>query len=399
VQAKAARGYGQWLVRHAGRLFAVATLLVLAAWWFIPSNRFDYDTRAMVSMDIPSFRLDKEVDRIIGYSQQPLIILTRSAREEAEVAAALRQHQVRLGDASTIDFIASSADMVPKDQEAKLPLIRRLGAALEGVKASWLPVEVRGLFESVQRMVKVEPFGTDDLPTEIVRQFKGADRHSDGGFMMVFPTIDLMNGEEVLRFAHEVRGVALPNGEHVSVTGEPMIMADVLSMVAREGPPVLLMTLALVFVALLFLMGSVRQALYGLAVPLLTLSVTIGLLPLAGLHLNFVNILLIPLFFGMAIDGAAHLVTREAGGLDLGSTLAETGRSVAGTILTNAMGFGALMIAMHQGVRSMGQVALVGFAVNLLVCLVGLPALIAVWNRRSPVAVAEEKPSDAPDAG
>ena len=88
-----------------------------------------------------------------------------------------------------------------------------------------------------------------------------------------------------------------------------------------------------------------------------------------------------PVLFGMAVDGAVHMVMRHAEDGDLVATVSETGRAVAGAILTTTLGFAAFTLAHHPGLGSLGRVAVLGLAVNLVVCLVLLPSGIALVER------------------
>ncbi|MBW1811786.1 MAG: phosphatidylglycerophosphatase A, partial [Deltaproteobacteria bacterium] len=113
-----------------------------------------------------------------------------------------------------------------------------------------------------------------------------------------------------------------------------------------------------------------------------TLALVLGLLPLSGLRLNYLNIIMIPVLFGISVDGAVHLVTRLTGGHGLVKAVNETGRAIAGAILTTGLGFGSLLLADHQGLDSLGELACLGLGANLIVCLVGLPAFLALRGIR-----------------
>lgn len=61
----------------------------------------------------------------------------------------------------------------------------------------------------------------------------------------------------------------------------------------------------------------------------------------------------------------------------------ETGRAISGAILTTGLGFGSLLLADHQGLDSLGKLAILGLSANLVACLVGLPALLALLETRN----------------
>jgi hypothetical protein len=144
---------------------------------------------------------------------------------------------------------------------------------------------------------------------------------------------------------------------------------------------VLAVTLILIAMSLLLLMRRLADAAFCLVPALLTVTVAICLLPILNVPLNYLNIIVIPVLFGISVDGAIHILSRvqEGGPAILSSVIPETTRAIAGATITTAFGFGALIAANHIGLRSIGEFALVGLAVNALVSLVLLPSFIA-WR-------------------
>jgi uncharacterized protein len=95
---------------------------------------------------------------------------------------------------------------------------------------------------------------------------------------------------------------------------------------------------------------------------------------LCGLQFNYLNIIVITVLLGVTIDAGVHLVERLSDRSEsFAAIYAETGRSICGGLLTSAIGFGAMLLADHPGLRSLGQVAILGFAINLVVMLLIAP--------------------------
>ena len=86
-----------------------------------------------------------------------------------------------------------------------------------------------------------------------------------------------------------LHGIPALEGHASKVAGETMILADILSMVIREAPPVLALTLVLVLLTSWLLLGRLRDTLLCLAPAFLSLAVTIGLMSLVELDLNYLN--------------------------------------------------------------------------------------------------------------
>jgi hypothetical protein len=361
--------------RRPTRALAIAGVLMLGVLSQFGSLRFDYDFAALEDASLASFRLDHEVNRILGYSQTPVLFLTDDPQQEAASTQALRQLIERTGD-RTIDFVLTLGDLIPAEQAAKFEQITRIGTILKRVKPSWLEDDAQrdGRTRLIE-MAQQPPFTAADLPPSVLRQFSGpGDPTATQRFVLVFPAIALTDGARVPQFAQQMRtAAALPAGR-LPVAGETMVLADILNMVKREAIPVLSLTVGLVMLTLLLLLGAIRPALIAAATGFITLALTLSLAGMMGLRLNYLNIVMIPVLFGIAVDGAVHLVTRV-------DQLTETARAIAGAVLTTLLGFGALLLADHPGLQSLGALAVLGLAVNALVCLVVVPAALVRFMR------------------
>src|SRR5262249_34343910 len=161
------------------------------------------------------------------------------------------------------------------------------------------------------------------------------DDKRDSGFVLVFATGDLSDGSFTRTFAREVRGITLTDGSDVLAAGEALLLADIIDMVAREAVPVLCFAIGLVFLSLWLFIGSFRSAIACIVPAAGSLLATLGCMPLANLSLNYINVVMIPLFFGIGIDGGAHLTTRIDAGEPFAPVFSETGRAVTGSLLTN----------------------------------------------------------------
>ena len=375
-RAVTSSSFARVLPRWAPTVFWLLTLIGVGTTTDLDELRFDYDFAALEDSRLPAFELDHEVNRILGYSQTPALVLTESEAEERAVADALRAGRAERGATSTIDFIASVADLVPPDQARKQAILSKIRRIVRRVKPSWLSPEDQERRTTLLKATQAVPFDRATLPVLVRRQFQGGEASTQEGFVLAFPSIALSDGARVPDFAAELRAGAEATGTTRPVAGEAMVLADILDMVTREAPPVLIATLILVFLTLWALLGRLAPALLCVGAAGTTLLVTLGLLPLVGIRLNYLNIVVIPVLFGISVDGAVHLVSRLEPAASFVERLTETGRAIAGAVLTTSLGFGALMLADHPGLISVGRLAVLGLSVNLLVCLAGVPALL-----------------------
>ena len=123
---------------------------------------------------------------------------------------------------------------------------------------------------------------------------------------------------------------------------------------------------------------------------------TLGLMGLVGIDLNPANVIDIPLILGIAVDYGVHIVhdARERPGPYMIS--ASTANAVLVDALTTILGFGALMVASHRGLESLGRLLTLGVTACTVTSLVLLPAIFVLLRGRAPApAAAAGQPVEA----
>ncbi len=374
------------LVRWAPAIFwglAVTLVYIGAA---IPRAKFNYDFAALDDANIPSFTLDREINRILGRSQTPLVVLAQDESEARTVARTLRARKKDNGESSTIDRVITLADLVPSGQRDKQPILEEIGDIARRLREDKLDPKQRTQRDDLLRMSRTPPFSRAQLPIEVRRQFTTANGKELADFVLVYPSVSMSDGRLAKRVAAEASHipVAIVAGRstgEIAAAGEPMVLADILTSMERDLPIVLTMALAQQLVLLVLLMGSVARAAMTLFPVVVSIPALIGLLPLFGLELNYLNVILLPTLLGMGEDGGAHIVARTSHGDSVADAVANVAPASFGAGLTTVFGFGALLFAHHPGLRSLGSVAVLGFLVNIVACTVLLPAALEMVRR------------------
>jgi predicted RND superfamily exporter protein len=365
------------MMRHAPWLAAalVAVVGVLSA--RAPKVHFDTDFAALDRADLPSFHLDPAINQLLGRSQTPLVVLARSAEQAEIVAESLRKRMASLGSRATIGQVATLGELVPSDQAEKRPILEQIGKTLGRFSFDELSPEERRDAERLESMAQAEPFTRADLPESVLAPFEARDGSGPGHFVLAFPIVSMSNGPAVRELARQVKELEAGEKSMLSVAGEPMIMADILETVERDAPRILTVTLVLVAILLRLTAGGWLAALLAALPAVLTAITSAGVLSLLDIDLNYLNMIVIPILLGIGVDDGMHIVTRVAEGEALETVWRHTGWNIFGAILTDIFGFGVLAFAEHPGLASFGRVALVGLAMNLVICVVLLPAVLA----------------------
>jgi predicted RND superfamily exporter protein len=136
---------------------------------------------------------------------------------------------------------------------------------------------------------------------------------------------------------------------------------------------------------------SIRMTLLAL-LPLITSKLQLfGLMGLLGIPLNPANMIVLPLILGIGVDTGVQIVhdyLREPRPYRMPPA---TSAALVINTLMNIVGFGALMIAAHRGLHSLGRVLTLGMACCLLSCMV-MPCLLQILPDIRPKKPAEEEP-------
>jgi predicted RND superfamily exporter protein len=376
----------RWLPRsyRGVGLVVGAGVLVLVSQAYRVS--FNYDSRSLEDYKQASAVLDQKVNNILGYSQTPVVVLTDSLDMEREVVRQLEARKAARGKDSTIDFVGALEDLVPRQQVEKQQVLQAIASKLGKLDPERLPEDTRATLTRALHMAAAKPFTQEQLPTSVRHQFESLDG-STGGVVLVYAGgVSLSDGEGTRRFAKEVRALQMPDGSQVSAAGEALILADILDMVSREGPRILVAAVLSVLAAMWLTLGKLRTALICMLPTLLSVVGLVGLMSLLGLQFNYLNIMVLPVLIGTTVDAGVHLVQRLGEpGADFISVYGETGRAITGGLLTSAIGFVALILAKHPGLNSIGDLANLGFGINLVIVLLGFPSLLLLverWRRR-----------------
>ena len=117
----------------------------------------------------------------------------------------------------------------------------------------------------------------------------------------------------------------------------------------------------------------------------------LGIMALLGVDFNPLNLIALPLVFGLGVDGGIHLVhdyrRQLAESSEEYSPSGDTVNGVLLTSLTSIVGFGSLMVSAHRGLQSLGVVLAIGIACCLAVSLILIPPVLVLVARHQPASL------------
>ncbi|HEX9079875.1 MAG TPA: MMPL family transporter [Desulfuromonadaceae bacterium] len=433
------RPVARFLFGYPRVVVAATALLSLACLWPTLAMRFDYNLLNLQAKGLQSVEYAYKLMRSRENSGYFAVVM---AGDEAEA----RRLTERLEKLPAVDHVVSPLSFVPDDQDAKLAELAALKQVMDQVKPvpyeeNLQPMALPTVFENFRdRVEKLKKalearkapeagpvgaflatldrffttlekekdknalgmlrefqggmfaelpdqltmmkesldaarIGAADVPEQLRRRFVG---RTGKLLLQVAPRKEVFEREPLKEFVSQVRSVA------PDATGEPVMVYESLTVLRDAYLHAFVFAFIGISVILLINFKSIRFALLGTLPLAAGLLLMVGGMGLFGISFNSANIIVLPLILGVGIDSAIYIINRYRQGNETPAQVAfsSTGVGVFLNALTILFSFGALMVAHHRGVFSIGAVMSLGMAASVAVFLAFLPALLTLWGRR-----------------
>jgi len=277
--------------------------------------------------------------------------------------------------------VASIADVIPPDQIAKLEILAELRAQIDDA-ATVLEGSARDELLALRPADDLHALTVADLPPAL--RAKLTERDGSIGRVIAVkpgPTFDERDGRDLIAFANAIRGVRV-DGQPVATAGASVLFADVLVQIRRDGPLVTAIAIAGLVIMVLLVVGRSRRAYAVLAATAAGTLAMIAACALAGLKINFLDFVALPITLGLGVDYAINLADR-ASRCDPRTALRSTGGTVLVCSLTTMIGYASLLVSDNLAIRGFGLASLLGEITCVVAAFVIVPAFIALRIRQS----------------
>ena len=190
----------------------------------------------------------------------------------------------------------------------------------------------------------------------------------------------------VIRRALTMPQWRLQHGEHYLITGQPVIVDELTSSIARSIE-LLLVAVLLAMAAALSLVFRGRPRMLPLAVAMLAVALTFGALAAVGASLTVAQVAVLPVLVGLAVDYAIQFQSRvqearAAGAPDAPTAIRQAAAAAGPTILAAAAAGSAALLVMTLSpvptVRGFALLLVVGIGIALLCALTAGSAVLAL---------------------
>lgn len=419
------------LVRFPRLFGSLLIVLTLAGVLTLPVPSFDYNLLHLQAQGTESVTWEQRLLAASGRSSWYALSMADSLQE-------LYRQAARYATLPAVDHVVSVADVLPEDQGVRLPLVMALAPYVANLPNRWEesePVVLDDLNRILQKIrFKLQRKATDWDPTK-----RPSERDLSAARAALLdlqarlgatPTSTLQPRLEAFQRALMADFTAKLDLLQGNVHPTPITLADVpqrlrerfvsrrgrylLQIFARgniwerqpmedfvmqlqkvhpqvTGPPVIAFYsiqqmqrgymegggyAAIVIIGIILLLLRRPRHVLLVCLPVLFGGLwTMAGMALFHIPLNMANLIIVPLFLGIAVDDGIHFVHRltEDGRSVLMPLTRSTGKAIVLTSLTTMTGFGSLMLARHQGIFSLGALVTLAVGCSLVATYTVLP--------------------------
>ena len=299
-------------------------------------------------------------------------------------------------DGALIEGVTTVTDFLPgtaAEQTAKLEVLARLRERITPTVLSRLAADEAA---NLREMIPPESLAVltmRDLPELLKRNFSEKNGVVGTVFYVRYrPGVSTNDGHNLLRMAHALDGIVLPDGPNgkgsrkVDTASRATVFAEMISSLERDGPLATGVSFLGVLLVVLVATSSKRGSFAVILSLILGVIWTLGIASFFGERLNFLNFIALPITFGIGSEYPFNIYDRSRllGG-DVTSAVKLHFGAVALCSYTTVIGYGSLLFADNQALRSFGRLATSGEIACVIAALLFLPSLlhlVARWGHR-----------------
>jgi len=232
--------------------------------------------------------------------------------------------------------------------------------------------DVRETFQVLRNQDNSAPLRVQDLPKPLRDRFVGVT----GKYLLqVYPEKDVWQRANQKEFVDQLRTV------DQNVTGTPVQLLEYTELLKKSYEEAALYSLGAIVLLVILHFRSLTSVLLSL-LPVAIGSIWLGgLMGWFGIPFNPANIMTLPLVLGIGVTNGIHILNRFAEEQRANILAHSTGKAVFVSGLTTIAGFGSLILAQHQGIRSLGYLMAAGVTTCMVAGLTFLPALLNLSMR------------------
>ncbi len=323
-------------------------------------------------------------------------IIVDKPEHATQVAAILKQRISKDTLSATVREVETFQDRFPMNDSAAKEKLERIEEIRSLLADPFLKDQKDEQLDRLRKAASTRDILTlDEVPDFLKNPFTSKDGEV-GNLVIIYPSVGLSDGRNSMNFAEDVGRVTLPDGKVYYAGSTSIVAADMLKLMIEETPLMVSLTVVMIILFKLIILHRLKWVLLALFPLGASFLWMFGLMPDFGWKLNFYNLVVLPTVLGIGDDSGIHIVHRylEEGKGSITKVLKSTGEHISVSSTTTVLGFSGLLFSIHPGMRSIGELAILGIILSLIASLFVLPALIHLLEKYKSGKLPTGKKSD-----
>jgi uncharacterized protein len=332
------------------------------------------------------------------HQQEKLAELAAMRQELSGVQPAKYEEELSLMELPTVfeNFRNATVRLKAKLEQERRPEVKQVSSFLSILDAFFAKLEKErnrnavgmlqdfqgGMFKDLpakigllKESLNASPITDADIPPQLRSRFVG----KTGKLMLqIAPKGEIFDFKPLKKFLDDVRRV------EPHATGQPVMVYESMTIMRDAYQRAFIYSFIAIVVILLVAFRSLKYTLIGLIPLVVGMLFMVAGMYLCGISFNSANIIVMPLVLGIAVDSGIYIVNRFRREDETAATVitSSTGVGVLLNTLTIMASFGALMVAHHQGVFSIGVVMSLGMVACQIAFMITLPAVLTLFVKK-----------------
>lgn len=364
--------------------FVLAGIGVFALITIINLPRVDFEWKfSKIKANIAEAQEAKHKQRKTSSTVNSPAMVIVNNKAEADAIKEVLEKKMENPD-TVINAFKSYYDLVPDDQQDKLVVIGEMKDLLADKTLKLVKGEhKKDLDRFKEALNETTLIKEEEVPPKIKELFWGQKGETQIAYINPLSDMELDDGKNAIKFAEEIQEIKTPTGTFYP-SSDALIFADVLRTMIADGKRVVFLAFLIVYIIVFLDFRKFSVAALIISPIVLGVIYMFGFMYIFKIKLNFYNMVVAPTVVGTSIDNAVHIYHRykEMGKGSLMAALKSSGGAALMSSMTNICGFLGLVFATHNGLRSIGELAVTGMVACLITTLVFFPALLQVLEDR-----------------
>ncbi|MEO7306997.1 MAG: 1-acyl-sn-glycerol-3-phosphate acyltransferase, partial [Ferruginibacter sp.] len=365
-------------------VLAIFGLTIVFAFW-VGKAGFESDLQNMNFMSSKLKDSEKKLNRINQYALQSVYLVTEGKTlDDALVNNEKLVTQIeKLQDQNIVKKYSGVSSLIISEAEQRI--------RIERWNTYWTPEKKATLLATLLKEGNALKFNTsafDNFKILLDKTYTAVDRQAMAdvrkNFLDDYITekpgkATVVTLVKTIPEKKQVVYKTFENDEHVTVLDKQYLTNRFVEIINADFTKIALMTSLLVFMVLLFVYGRIELALVSFIPMFITWIWILGIMGIAGIRFNIINIIISALIFGLGDDYSLFIMDGLLQEYKTGKkNLSSFKSSIILSAVTTIAGLGVLIFAKHPALRSIALISIIGIVCVVVISQILIPFLFSV---------------------